>query len=134
MARLPGGDFHSRSAVLDLLFHPRERAYTVPELHTFLRGGGMQLVVFDVSAGLRQLFDEEQRQQQQQQQNEEDDKSEEGHVVVGLAGAKAGRDNGEEEDGDDGLTLELRAWHAFEQRHPGAFGGMYQFWAKAVEE
>ena len=44
------GGADGSAALADLFLHPRERAYTVPELHAWLEDAGLRLAAFDVPA------------------------------------------------------------------------------------
>jgi len=52
------GDFYSRSAVLDLLFHPRETSYSIPEVAELLAEHGLRLALFDANAEVLEMFKE----------------------------------------------------------------------------
>ena len=56
MAPIASGDFFSRDAVLDLLFHPRERSYAVPEIVSFLEAADLQISAFDTDPHVQRAF------------------------------------------------------------------------------
>lgn len=56
VAPIADGDFFSRDAVLDLLFHPRERSYAVPEIVNFLEAADLRISAFDTDPQVQLAF------------------------------------------------------------------------------